>query len=348
MSNIVVVTGAGASNDCASVGVAGAPPLTKDLFGDAYRLTLAEYPLVRQAAADIRRAMQESGENAIALEDFLRERMAASASPYTQRRYRQVPLYLQAVLSVASGFTAEPDNYNALVNAALELDEALFLTLNYDTLLDGRFAEYWPLNDRDWYVDQDSRWSLVKLHGSVNWGWRLELLKKHLSLSHGSIDTANEVIDDYVVAGFPQFNNDEIELRQGPLTNQRWDTSEKPAIYYPALAVPLGSADEIVCPSHHVDVAKQSLDRMDGINLLVIGYSGADEEVLRLFSESGNSIRRMLVANGDEAMARTAAEQIAKALGANDLPDAWVSSRGFTTLVQSGELQRWMSEEAGS
>ena len=172
-----MLTGAGASFDCASSRVHPPgirPPLTKDLFADHYRETLGRYPLVRQTAADIRHATRGSEEtDAIALEDFLRDQMAASLSPYTQRRYRQVPLYLQDVLDQASSYHTEPDNYNVLVNAALELDEALFRTLNYDTLLDTRFAEYWPLNDRDWYIKADSRWALVKLHGSVNWAWRL-------------------------------------------------------------------------------------------------------------------------------------------------------------------------------
>jgi hypothetical protein len=347
MARIVVVTGAGASYDCVSEPAGPPPPLTKDLFAERYAVILDRYPLVRQAAGDIRNAMRQTGEDAIALEDFLRERMAASSSPYTQRRYRQVPLYLQEVLSSASRYTAEPDNYNVLVNAALETDEALFLTLNYDILLDGRFAEYHALNDLDGYVDAE-RWSLVKLHGSVNWGWPLELLEMHSSLSRGGLDTANQVIDDYAIAGFPQFDNDEIALRpQDDLASRRWETSEMAAIYYPALAVPLGSADELVCPSKHVDAARHSLDRMDGLNLLVIGYSGLDQEVLGLFKESGNSIRRMLVANG-EGMGQPAAERIAGAFGQKTLPDEWASQHGFSTLVQSGDLHRWMNEAAGS
>lgn len=207
MARVVVVTGAGASHDCASGAVEASrpPPLTKDLFSADYRSILNQYPLVRQAAGDIRGALRGTAdEPTVALEDFLRERMLASTSPYTQRRYRQVPLYLQEVLSEASRYTAEPDNYNVLVNAALEMDEALFLTLNYDTLLDGRFAEYGRLDDLDWYVDSD-RWSLIKLHGSVNWAWRLDLMDIHAELSQGGIDTANQIFDDYVVAGFPEF-----------------------------------------------------------------------------------------------------------------------------------------------
>ena len=69
--------------------------------------------------------------------------MSTSTNSFTRRRYQQIPLYLQDVLATVSdtsgsGFTTDPDNFNALINAALELEDVLFLTLNYDTLLDCR------------------------------------------------------------------------------------------------------------------------------------------------------------------------------------------------------------------
>jgi hypothetical protein len=157
--------------------------------------------------------------------------MARSTSPHTQQRFREVPFYLQEVLTDASNFTRTPDNYNALVNAALELDEALFLTLNYDTLLDTRFAEYSPLTNLDWYIEADGRWSLIKLHGSVNWAWRLPLLDAHSSLGPGGHDNALRVIHDYAVAGFPQLSNDDIHVFEDGVRGPRWDDSEHAAVW---------------------------------------------------------------------------------------------------------------------
>jgi hypothetical protein len=84
---------------------------------------------------------------------------------------------------------------------------------------------------------------------------------------------------------------------------------------------------------------------MDGINLLVIGYSALDQEILRLFSESKNRLRRMLVANGVDG-ARPAAERIADAFHEKDWADAWATGHTFSTLVDTGELRRWMGEVA--
>jgi hypothetical protein len=352
MSAVVVVTGAGASHDCISANSPAAkrspvPPLTKDLFSPEYQSVLDSYPLVRQAARDIRLALRGSpGEDAIALEDFLRERMLKSSSPFTQRRYRQVPLYLQQVLAGASEYTDEPDNYNVLVNAALEKDEALFLTLNYDTLLDRRFTEYSPQSSMDWYVDSDSRWSLIKLHGSVDWAWRFELPAEYLDVPRNSIESANTVFDYYATHGFPELDNDAIELRVGAqLHERRWETNtggEPHAVCYPAVALPLGPADELVCPSRHVEAAKAALDRMDGLDLLVVGYSGLDQEPLRLLSESGNSIRRLRVVNGDQTMSYVAGERIAAAFRVEEIPGRWIYPDSFSHAVETGALQDWL------
>jgi hypothetical protein len=292
--------------------------------------------------------MSRTGEDAIALEDYLREKIAISKTTETQRGYRQVAPYLQHVLAEASTYTREPDNYNLLVTQALELDRATFITLNYDTLLDTRFGEYEPLNtrDRDWYIAEDRRWSLIKLHGSVNWGWKLEFLRGHDSFSRDSTDGFNQIVDDYVVRGFPTFDNDEIEIfrLRHDLRQIRWNTELlNNAVYYPAIAIPLGPGDTVVCPTDHVRAALEALTQEDGLNILVIGYSGVDDEVLRLFSESGNTVRRLLVANG-EGMGQRAAERIGMALGAKEIDSDWVTDHGFTSLVRSDALARWLDD----
>jgi hypothetical protein len=38
------------------------------------------------------------------------------------------------------GFTRQPDHYDVLLNLTLPLDRVVYLTLNYDTLLDQRLA----------------------------------------------------------------------------------------------------------------------------------------------------------------------------------------------------------------
>jgi len=109
----------------------------------------------------------------------------------------------------------------------------------------------------------------------------------------------------------------------------------------PGARNPLVSADKVVCPQPHVDDAAAFLENCDGINLLVIGYSGLDGQMLRLFRDSGSAIRSMLVANGSTDWARDAAARIADAFG-QDVDDAWLTNEGFSGLVSTGHLRGWM------
>ena len=146
VTQLIVIVGAGGSRGCASHRVdrntGWEPPLVKDLFTSAgeYPSILNEYPLAKAAAADIRPVI-ESGVEAI--EEHLRTKLRDSKNAYARRRYMAVPLYLQHLLfSVGQGYTEDPDNYERLINRALELDEVVLVTLNYDTILDECLAVY--------------------------------------------------------------------------------------------------------------------------------------------------------------------------------------------------------------
>lgn len=318
------------------------PPLVVDLFSTRYDATLARYPLALQAAADIRQATQGDQETAVPLERFLRERMRDSGNPYTQRRYRQVPMYLQDVMFGASHSTSNPANYNALLNAALELDSVLFLTLNYDTLLDDCLAAYTPREDLDWYTKTDERWALIKLHGSVDWAYPLPLDE---GVQHAqTTGWANKFLDDF--PEMPPLDSDRIVYRHAAnIEAMRLSggsgTGEANYLYYPALAVPLGEEDELVCRADHLDEARRCLRDADGLNVLVIGYSGIDREVLRLLRESENKLRRLLVVNGSSGeRALQTGQRITQALK-SDLPEESLTELTFTQFVEGGSLRRW-------
>jgi hypothetical protein len=178
---LIVVVGAGASYDCSRSlrDDEFKPPLVTLLFDGrtSFAKILHEYTLAEQAAADIRPAIASG---ATAIEEFLRTRLRDAEDAYARQRYWQVPLYLQHLMHTVSqtdghGYTIQPDNYDALLNAALVLDEVVFISLNYDTLLDDRLFAYPPgLENIYSYIHDRRNWSLIKVHGSVNWGRPLE------------------------------------------------------------------------------------------------------------------------------------------------------------------------------
>ena len=189
------------------------------------------------------------------LEVGLRERLRDSDDPYAQKRFFQVPLYLQELLfrvgqTDGSGYTTHPDNYDALVNACLALERVSFITLNYDTLLDQRLFIYSKLDSLVSYTNEKERWVLFKLHGSVNWGRQMNTAALVDAQAGTPVDFINRLFDERReggVAGTITFRS------KGTVEEMRY---EGRSLFYPALSVPLGSADELICPKEHVDLLR--------------------------------------------------------------------------------------------
>lgn len=347
--HLIILLGAGASYACTSEQISGRrhyfrPPLTSELFEDRFGSILHEYRLAEAAAADIRPAVAAEP---VALEAFLRDTLRDSPHPHRRQQFRAVPLYLQHLLFEISswtygdeghGYTPNPDNYQRLISAALDLPEAIFITLNYDTLLDRRLFAYDPLEDMNSYIKPARNWSLIKLHGSVEWGYQV--------LNHW------ERLDDdpFLAETFARIEGD-IALEQDPVLRLQASIEGARAegmapsfggrLFYPALSAPLGPGDELVCPPTHVDWLKQRLQAHDGLNLLVIGYSGLDEEVLKILRDSENSLRSLWVVSHNENAAMRTAGAITHAIGMGG-SQPQIFTEGFDSFAQGDSLNSVM------
>jgi hypothetical protein len=315
---LIIVLGAGASADCASGRVHGVdarwrPPLVKDLFEsrETFADVLNRYPVGQFAAADIRRLDPDS----VSIEQFLRETYVDGASELVRRKFLSVPLYLQELLLAASlNYARQPDNYDLLITNAIDGTdmEVLFVTLNYDLLLDQRLDNLSRLNSLDDYIDAERGWSLVKLHGSVDWGRRVRTVAPD---DHRDPPPYQE--------SYPEIMLARSSLRGlGPSVEPLRRRSVDPfgeIDLYPALSVPLGERDELSCPDKHVAFLQQQLQLSDGIHLLVIGYSGIDLEVLGVIQRTSARIKTTMIVNRDEESAhgvfRRLDSQLARPLG---------------------------------
>lgn len=144
-----------------------APPLFKDLFSSEYADVLARHRNVGTIAAQTRLL----AEGAIELEAYIRDQLRDASSAHRRRQYFALPFYLQDLLLQASStYTSHADRDDVLVDEALRVPDVMFATLNYDTLLDGVLASHRPLRTLDDYIGADNTWSLLKLHGSIDWG----------------------------------------------------------------------------------------------------------------------------------------------------------------------------------
>jgi hypothetical protein len=331
VERLFVVIGAGASHDCSSPvippGDGPKPPLVTDLFAPYLMNVLGSYPAAQAAGAEIRK----HGRDAQAIERFIRERYRDSSNEADRRKYKAIPCYLQDLLHrVSTTYTTQPDNYDLLVTVLTRLPEVVFVTLTYDTLLDDRLHEtVGPITSLADYVDPDRNWGLVKLHGSVNWG--CEIMDKDRSVNF------RDVPPDLTVA-------DTIEWRGGfgtPLNDLRLQSGK--AWYYPVLAVPVGEEDELVCPPEHVAWLKDKLATADGAHLLVIGYSGYDQEVLSVFRDCETPVRSLYVVNKNAETAEAVVSQLGPDLGIGVPSNSWCEV-GFGDFVQSERFDRYVGE----
>lgn len=339
IDRLFVILGAGASHDCAPqerIDAAGEqywPPLTSGLFSPGpvgFAPILAKYPLAKAAAAEL-----ASATSAVSIETQLRERYRDSVHEHDKRIFRGILPYLQELLyEVSLKFTPFPQNYELLVTKLLRLKEIVFVSLNYDLLLDTALAAADPRKSgMQWYIRHEHRnWTLIKLHGSVDWGQ--ELLEPR-----GEADFIAPEAETSLVP--------KIKLRSGSLSQMRGllpgasRRYNKLNLFFPALAAPVGRADELVCPRAHVAFLKKRLAETQPMHLLIIGYSGIDREVVSLIRESGRGIKTLTIVDKDAEAARSVAERLAEeGVGSEDTK---LADGGFNDWIH-GQFDAFIEE----
>lgn len=309
------------------------PPLVTELFEPRFKPTLDRYPIAQMAASDIRSKPNE----AVAIEEFLRTRYRDSEDELDQRKFHAIHFYLQELLwAVSKGYTTHPDNYDRLITACMRLPSVVFVTLNYDTLLDDRLrivSGPHGFTSMDSYIEPDRPWSLVKLHGSVDWG-------RHIEPTHDWTKRGPQLIFEppaEIAIGR------DFELRaRGTVEEIRFE-SVGSRYYYPALSVPLGSPDEFSCPPKHVAHLRDSLAmQRSGIDVLMVGYSALDDEVLSLFAKAGNPLGTVGAVNQDGAAAQLTIDRVRDRVGRPMKP--WISGDKFSAFVTGSGLEKFIAQ----
>jgi hypothetical protein len=338
IDRLFVIIGAGASFDCVPAGESIPsnddyhPPLTAGLFRTrhaGYASILARYPLAKAAAAEL-----STVDSAVSLETQLRERYRNSEYEHDRRIFRGVLPYLQELLyTISYEYTEFPQNYEVLVTKLLRLKEVLFVSLNYDLFLDNALLAADPNKAKmEWYIKTYQRnWALIKLHGSVDWGRKI-------------IGRVGQLADFVQPRDDTHLSRD-ISLRTGynlEVIRGIADTGgRRSEAYFPALAAPVGQADELVCPQPHVEYLKQRLAETQPMHLLVIGYSGLDQEVVSLIRESERGVKTLTIVDRGEEATMAVAERLARqGVRAEDTKfeaegfNAWVRRGGLDTFVK--------------
>jgi hypothetical protein len=331
---ILVLVGAGASFASGDVGTDERPPLTRQLFScaRAQRL-LTIYTLAREADSVITRDMRSN--TTIAFEEALR-RLETDGYPHHQQMALAVPPFLQALmLEYSQILDSRCFRYGILVDELLKLrSTVVFVSLNYDTLLDNRLAAFSPLNSMRDYIETPLGWSLIKPHGSVAWFF------EQSSAFDPRTPPGDRPITRKAIECVPTTAFDLVGIRAS-------DHREPHglSVRYPALALPDGQKDELVLPPEHLDHLRGILGRSREIYLLLLGYSALDTEVLKLITESDCKVRRMSVVNYDA----TAALEVFDRVTSSGIEPIWpdVFDGSYTQWIDKDGLSRWAAEYMG-
>ena len=339
MSDLLVILGAGASYDAVRDGFER-PPLATNLFDDTYDEIQRHFPGVDGLRGTIRAKMNR-GQN---LESILGE-LAQNKLQAIRRQVVEIPVYLKVLISKFTGGN-RPGTYDELITLKqLRGLSATFVTLNYDTLLDEaisrKYGPHGAIISLDSYVsDQEGKdWRYIKLHGSVNWGYRTSRESSDYSrirpLGHDQLDDYGRYLAEHGLS-------DSENRRRIDLLKSNSALESGGALIYPALAIPTDRKYRPVCPPEHVEALREAL-RSDPA-VLVIGNQGLDTDLMAILSESAptHSSKPFRVVDKKDAVAVT--QRFAEALhrtGYSMYPDM-----GFKEFVGSEEAERFFDEVA--
>jgi len=313
------------------------PPLTQGIFSRSrsFGAILHKYPLAETIASDINRRLKQNkpGEG---LEQILRsyeERLSKGEDSAITRQFLQVPLYLNELFGeVSQHFTHKPDEYNTLVNQVLDHTERiLFLTLNYDTILEIPLSRIFAVDfSKPSHYISDSKWMLVKLHGSVNW------YRGFNSYQMASNDES-QYFENLKNQKLPLSLSDNYMMVAIP-GHQHKFIGNSPT--YPAITIPVDGKYETSCPPEILEKAKSFLKECE--NFLIIGTSGSDRDLLDLLKENAKGGNTLIVGREEENTKRTNANFLNAVPQLGGVANRYFHKRGFSEFVDSGELNDFL------
>jgi len=177
----------------------------------------------------------------------------------------------------------------------------------------------------DSYFPKDANWSLVKLHGSVQWG-------REILNGNGRPGNPIALVDSL----HGPLRLGELEFLNGYKGSVRARGTQ---FMYPALAVPVDGKDEFVCDPSHSDAAKNFLERCT--DFLILGFSGLDTHVLNLL-KGVSCVNSLTVVNeGNQGAIDTINRIVAVNPVFRQMP-AHYPAAGFGNFIREGHFDNFL------
>ncbi len=325
---LMVIFGAGASYDSATrfppgINDDARPPLAADLFSYRFDNIVVRHPVCQPLFPTLRRSKSVEQEL---------ERISAEVERYPSDLPRLLALryYLQEIVMSAEDRWRPRhvgvNNYLDLL-AIIERwqndhnnEPALFVTFNYDTILDVAFESVFgrQLSDIGSYISHPTN-TIIKVHGSTNW----------LRLVNGQVQgTTGHTSRSELELVVPRLAD--LEWTNSYVTTQQPPRLERGSAYVPAIAIPTVKKTNFECPDSHLEALKAALPEVT--LLLVIGWRGMEEHFLSLCKGNMPNLVQMLIVSGSQKDAKETEENIMHTTGFPGIHTSY-SDHGFTHFL---------------
>lgn len=349
---LLVIFGAGASFDSAPFmppgkgpddATAWRPPLANELFANrqGFRDAMSRFPQILPIAARLAQAGPQQP----------LERMLAALrdeAEYYHERHSQlvaVRYYLQFVIWECERHWLQAQtavtNYLSLLDRIQRWrggnTSVVFGTFNYDRLFEYA-ASYYISGAKTIYENaygtleaytQHPHFPLIKLHGSLDWGYRVNTPLAVVSESNGHVW---QIAWD-VTTRFPDLDvAHEVEK-----ITERPPQPQGGHAYVPALALPVDQKSEFVCPRAHLDFLVQHLPQVTSV--LTIGWRGTESHFLQTLKNHLATEVDLLTVCGEVS----SGQQMLETLSAAGLNGSWhASNAGFSEFVVGPEVDSFL------
>jgi hypothetical protein len=179
-------------------------------------------------------------------------------------------------------------NYDILIQKAYEYsinkkEDVIFVSFNYDTLLEQSFSKLYFGDDRKLEISDYIKFpiKIIKPHGSCNWvkkfalnsNWyKDQFIGNTLFENKFSLREINNNLEEE----FFTIDNPASGLYLGQI-NERWHC-------FPQILIPLKDKDDFVLPRSHIDVLESQISNVNEI--LIIGWKGTEAKFQHLLQEN--------------------------------------------------------------
>lgn len=337
---LLVVFGAGASYDSVPhrppdgpQGRPHRPPLANQLFEDRplFVDAMSRFPQCQPVIPDLRNVSATLGVEKV----LSRLELEAAEYPERHKQLAAIKYYLHYVLWECERHWREQHNgitcYKTLLDQIEKWrypagERVCLVTFNYDTMLEEALREFFhlKLQHLDHYLFEHAGYTLIKLHGSTNWGREVTT-----PFAPGTVPTTHLIIES---AAQLQISGRYRIVNSFPML------VEDGYVLFPALAIPVEMKDSFECPDYHVKSLRGVLPEVTKI--LTIGWRATEADFLQMLRSPLPKLRNLMIVSGGHKWAQETYWNLGG--GGRALPAPTLAAGGFTELIRSREVEAFL------